>query len=146
MTKGAMGRLIDQEDGHFPLLLAVLPAFVEALPPRHQTSSDFETDEARLEFKNSTILLRNEIKEMQNIITEERIEYELPAKDFSTAFSVVNNTLHCFEDLVSLGTDNVSVGGFGNMPLRHPAQCNSFGYVLKLTTYGRPVTRGPWSS
>jgi len=104
-------RLVDEDIGCSQLLLAVLPAFVEALPPcpvpaLTGSHSNNLHDPGRRILRNSIILLRIEIQRMQMVLMEACLEYDLSADDFVNASAVLEDGLFLLEELI----DNAILG------------------------------------
>jgi len=95
-------RLADEDT---QLFLAVLPTFVEALPPcpgpaLTGSHSNNPHDLGRMDLMNSITLLRFEIQRMQNVLTEAGLEYDLPDDDFVNASKALEDGLFWLEELV----------------------------------------------
>jgi hypothetical protein len=96
-------RLCDDEKGYAQLFLTVLPFFIRALPPSSASASHpyHDSISRRQEtLKNSVTLLRFELREMQNVLTESYSACDLSPQEFETARDALEDVLYLLEDLV----------------------------------------------
>lgn len=97
-------RLCDDEKGYVQLFLTVLPFFIRALPPPPSASDSHPYHDAisrqRETLKNSVTLLRFELREMQNVLTESYSACDLSLQEFETARDALEDVLYLLEDLV----------------------------------------------
>lgn len=87
------------DSDHTNLFLVTIHAFVVALPsvPGRDEAED---DPDKLILLNSIGNLRFEIRDLQNTLTKERAEYDIPSEDHGRASNHVEDILNVLDDLI----------------------------------------------
>jgi hypothetical protein len=94
--------------GHLQLIHAVLPVFVQALPPVPDVAPTTNPKQEKL--KNFITILRFEIQEMQQVLIETHVEQNLTNND---AFGeALEDLLFCLDALVDIKPESLSVCTF----------------------------------
>lgn len=102
-----MARLVDEDTEYLQLFYDVLPAFIEALPPRPSAAPANNRKQETL--KNLISILRFEMQQMQQILTKTHTEYDLMDEDIFKVPDVsdaLEDVLFCLEGLVNKVTND----------------------------------------
>lgn len=97
-----MRRLSDEVTEYLQLFQAVLPAFIEALPPWLSAAPNDPKQEI---LKNVITILRFKTNEMQQVMIPACWDYDLTDVDISRVSDAVEDVLFSLEDLVLMNTD-----------------------------------------
>lgn len=87
------------DSDHTNLFLVTIHAFVAALPSV-PSRNEAEEDHDKLILLNSIGNLRFEIRDLQNTLTKERAEYDIPSEDYGRASKHVEDILNVLDDLI----------------------------------------------